>query len=226
MKKKQKKKNDKKKTKACPVSTMSISSTGAEPMGGNLEPLSQSTPSSQTRGKKVDLCDEEGFWCKGIEELAISGQGSLAEALCKKIDTLGFSGPGNHLNENDYHAWCIDDKGLVCDYMTPQLVKNSDYGTDDIIRRPFTAHVIPQRLVQCDKMYDEFLQGRAAEWGSGDVESTKKILLHIIDTPLFPSKNCYIRAKLLHESDPQKYSLVIGSLGFRQADGRIYWEYG
>jgi hypothetical protein len=66
----------------------------------------------------------------------------------------------------------------------------------------------------------------AAEWGEGDVELTKRALLGIIDTPFFPSKNCYIHAKLLHESNPKKHSLVIGSLGYKQADGRIYWEYG
>ena len=47
------------------------------------------------------------------------------------------------------------------------------------------------------------------DFGGGDVEAAEKALLSIIDTPLFPSRNCYIRTKLLHESNPKKYSLVI-----------------
>ena len=31
----------------------------------------------------------------------------LQELRCK-IDDLAFSGPGNSLDMDDYHAWCID----------------------------------------------------------------------------------------------------------------------
>ena len=151
--------------------------------------------------------------------------GMLQDYLCKKIDDMAFSGPGNSLNKDDYHAWCIDDQGTICDYTDEQLMKDVEFGTRDIVRRPFTAHDIAKWLLTCDETYDAFLQRHCAEFG-GDVENAKAILLAIINTPLFPRKNCYIRAKLLHESDPKKYSLVIGSLGFRQADGHIHWEYG
>jgi len=151
--------------------------------------------------------------------------GMLQDYLCKKIDDMAFSGPGNSLNKDDHHAWCIDDQGTICDYTDEQLMKDVEFGTRDIVRRPFTAHDIAKWLLTCDETYDAFLQRHCAEFG-GDVENAKAILLAIINTPLFPRKNCYIRAKLLHESDPKKYSLVIGSLGFRQADGHIHWEYG
>jgi hypothetical protein len=93
-----------------------------------------------------------------------------------------------------------------------------------IFRRPFTAHAIAEWLLTCDETYDASLQGLCAQF-DGDVGNAKAALLSIINTPFFPSKNCYLRAKLLHESDPKKYSLVIGSLGFRQENGRIHWEY-
>jgi hypothetical protein len=151
--------------------------------------------------------------------------GMLRDYLCMKIDDMAFSGPGNSLNKDDYHAWCIDDQGTICDYTDEELMKDVQYGTRDIVRRPFTAHTIAKWLRTCDKTYDAFLQGLCAEYG-GDVRNAKVALLSIINTPLFPRKNCYIRAKVLHESDPNKYSLVIGSLGFRQANGLIHWEYG
>jgi hypothetical protein len=46
----------------------------------------------------------------------------------------------------------------------------SYHGTGDIIQRPFTAYTISQRLAHCDKIYDAFLEGIAAEFG-GDVDS-------------------------------------------------------
>ena len=48
-----------------------------------------------------------------------SAEGVTAAALqdlCCKIDDLAFSGPGNSLNIDDYHAWCVDRQGLVHDY--------------------------------------------------------------------------------------------------------------
>ena len=106
MKKKQRKKNNKKKTKdtytvsqtPTLLTTMTLSSASAEPLGGKLESLHQSTP-SQSRVKE-DLCKEEDL-CKGINDLAFSGPGRVAAALCKGIDDLAFSGPGNHLNKDD-----------------------------------------------------------------------------------------------------------------------------
>jgi hypothetical protein len=215
MKKNQRKENNKKKTKdICTVlqtptllTTMKLSSASAEQLVGKLESLDQSTP-SQTRATKGDLCKEEDL-CKGMDDLAFSDLVKVAAELCKGIDDLAFSGPGNHLNKDDYHAWCIDDEGVVCDYMTQHLAKNSNYGTGDIICRPFTAHLISQWIDQCDKIYDAFLQSIAAEWGEGDVEATKTALLGIINTPFFPSKNCYIPAKLLQESNPQNIHLLL-----------------
>ena len=153
------------------------------------------------------------------------GTESMLQQLRRNIDELAFSGPGNFLDMDDYHAWCIDKQGVVHDYHPEILKLNVKFGTTDIVRLPFTGETLSERLVHCDKTYDAYLQGMIAEFG-GTIEEAKKALLSIIHTPVFPRKNCYIRAKLLYESDPQEYSLVIGSLGFRQADGNIYWEYG
>jgi len=206
MKKKQRKQNNKKKTKH--DSTVTQKPT--------QKPISSTTLSSSTI--LTELLGAQ------LESLSTQTEGDAA-TVCKEIDDLAISGPGNFLNKDDYHAWCIDDKGLICDYSSAQLMEKSYHGTSDIIRRPFTAHEIPKMLVHCDKIYDAFLEGIAAKYG-GDVEGAEKALLSLIDTPLFPSRNCYIRAKLLHKSNPKKYSLVIGSLGFRQDDGNIYWEWG
>ena len=203
MTKNNKKKNKAKKKKtqdtgivmqAPPVpTTMSSSSTLGETLTDTLDSLVQSVDFSVTSG-------------------------AVHDDLCKKIDDLTFTSPGNSVDKDDYHAWCIDDQGRVCDYTDVQLMANVEYGTRDRVRRPFTAHAIAEWLLTCDETYDASLQGLCAQYG-GDVGNAKVALLSIINTPFFPSKNCYLRAKLLHESDPKKYSLVIGSLGFRQENG-------
>ena len=36
------------------------------------------------------------------------GTESMLQELHCKIDDLAFSGPGNSLDMDDYHAWCIE----------------------------------------------------------------------------------------------------------------------
>jgi hypothetical protein len=187
--------------------------------------VTQVPPVAATMSSPPTLAGTLGDMLESLPNDLSSTLGLSQDYLFKKIDDMAFSGPGKSLNKDDYHAWCVNDQGTICDYSDEQLMKDSEFGTRDIVRRPFTAHDIAKWLLTCDETYDTKLQGLCAEFG-GEVENAKAMLLAIIDTPLFPPKNCYLRAKLLHESNPKKYSLVIGSLGFRQADGRIHWEYG
>jgi hypothetical protein len=50
--------------------------------------------------------------------------------------------------------------------------------------------------------------------------------LQMIENSTFPVNQCYARAKLLRDSDPTRFALVLGSLGYRQLDGRVFWECG
>ena len=36
---------------------------------------------------------------------------AISDYISKTIDNLAFSGPGNSLNKDDFHACCIDDVG-------------------------------------------------------------------------------------------------------------------
>ena len=51
-------------------------------------------------------------------------------------------------------------------------------------------------------------------------------LLFMIKNNTFPKDNCYPRAKLLRDSEPSRFALVLGSLGYRQTDGHVFWECG
>jgi len=51
-------------------------------------------------------------------------------------------------------------------------------------------------------------------------------LLQMIENNTFPVKQCYARAKILRDSDPSRFALVLSSLGYRQLDGHVFWECG
>ena len=55
---------------------------------------------------------------------------------------------------------------------------------------------------------------------------SQKEKVEAIENNSFPKRNCLWRAMALKNKDPERYAVVIGSLGFKQADGSIFWEYG
>ncbi len=58
--------------------------------------------------------------------------------------------------------------------------------------------------------------------GDIDVMIAQLTIVLMVNPSHFPDQCCYPRVKLLHQYNLQKYSLVIGSLGFRQPDGTIF----
>jgi len=64
---------------------------------------------------------------------------------------------------------------------------NVEYGTRDIVRRPFTPHAIAEWLLTCDETYDASLQGLCAQF-DGDVGNAKAALLSIINKLLSSCK--------------------------------------
>lgn len=134
----------------------------------------------------------------------------------------GFDGPrytleGTHALSNiDYHAWCVDESNNICDYPDSQIY-HGPYGTTNIIRRPWDADLVAKFLPYLETLFDAFQQMHP---------KTKEQHLRDIENNTFPQNNCYARAKILRDSNEKKYALVVGSLGYVQDDGRIFWEYG
>ncbi len=136
--------------------------------------------------------------------------------------------PGNSIDLHDYHAWCVDKNGDVCNYSNETLMKSVEHPSLKVIRWPFTAHIIPKWLILCKDQYNIYIQNMANANCGGDIDVmiAQLTIVLMANTSHFPDQCCHPCAKLLHHYNPQKYSLVIGSLGFRQADGTIHWEYG
>ena len=72
------------------------------------------------------------------------------------LSSLG-SVPGNPTNDIDYHTWCVDEKCIVCDYPIHQLKEGVEIeiATDNVIYRPWSAHMIVEWLPKLDKIYDK-----------------------------------------------------------------------
>ncbi len=136
--------------------------------------------------------------------------------------------PSNSIHDHDYHAWCVDKKGNVCNYSDATLLMSVEHPSWDLIRRPFSAQFIQKWLVICEDQYKTYIQNMANANCGGDITAmkTQLTIIFMINPSQFPDLCCYPRAKLLHKFNLQKYSLVIGSLGFRHANGTIFWEYG
>ncbi len=41
----------------------------------------------------------------------------------------------------DFHAWCVDERGVVHDYPPDQLIKGNHW-TGDVVRRPWDVNVV------------------------------------------------------------------------------------
>ncbi len=52
--------------------------------------------------------------------------------------------PGNSIDLHDYHAWCVDKNGDVCNYSNEILMKSVEHPSLEVIHWPFTAHIIPK----------------------------------------------------------------------------------
>ena len=118
----------------------------------------------------------------------------------------------------DFHAWCVDDYGLIHDYPDHQLIEGQ-YGTRDVVRRPWDVKVVIAAMPHIEQM-------TKAEFFDKNKHVSTEQFLFMIKNNTFPKDNCYPRAKLLRDSEPSRFALVLGSLGYRQTDGRVFWECG
>lgn len=155
------------------------------------------------------------------EEYDKSLLSKLYAVIAKNNEEDGFKGPRFSLKDGkgflDYHAWCVDDRGNICDYKIDQL-QSGVYPSQKLVYRPWSAHLVVQILPHLDAMFTTFMEQNK--------HCSESDLVREILQDRFPPDNCYIRAKLLHRSNVRKFNIVIGSLGFEQSDGRIFWESG
>ena len=108
----------------------------------------------------------------------------------------------------DAHMWLEDKDGNVLDYDDASLKNASMYGTTTIVRKEFPKH-LQMEVFPYIREAQLFLLQRGLDED------------FMIRTPGF----CWVRA-LLEKRKHKNYKVKIGSLGFVQADGSVFWEYG
>ena len=147
-----------------------------------------------------------------------------AEDLARKesglICTKKSFKEGSLLSYVDYHAWCVDENNNVCDYPDEDLITGSQALCEgaQIVRHPWEDHFVAKIQPQLEAHFTSFFENNQ--------HLTRAKVFQFIDENAFPTKYCYVRAKILHDSNPSKYSIVIGSLGYRKVDGSTWWKYG
>lgn len=117
----------------------------------------------------------------------------------------------------DLHVWIIHN-GKVIDY-DDKVISNSAclYPTDKIVRRPFDVKLQKELMPLIKKKYNEkvtIIRGWDITQAKREVKVWKKTLGY-----------CSVKAIMYKQKYPEA-EIVIGSLGFVQKDGSIFWEFG
>ena len=147
-----------------------------------------------------------------------------------QIDQMGWDGPRREANNGvdtlettkDYHVWLVDleNDGAVVDYPDHQLARGSEYWTNNIVRRAWSNELADAIRPRLEREARTWINHHLDSYGS------RERMMHAIQENRFPIDHCLPRAFFVHESNPSKYRIVIGALGFVQTDGRTFWELG
>jgi len=121
----------------------------------------------------------------------------------------------------DAHCWIQFEDGTTCDYDDVDLSKTSSYGNLDIIRVPFPLDVQIKLLPFVKNIIDRF---------NGTVDGFSKEKMDIVFAQILNTTGyCFIRsylAKPRYTNKGIKCKIVYGSLGFKQANNKYFYEFG
>lgn len=147
-----------------------------------------------------------------------------------QIDQMGWTGPRREANNGvdtlettkDYHVWLVDleNDGAVVDYPDDQLARGSEFWTNRIVRRAWSNELADAIRPRLEREAQIWIRRHLDNYGS------RESMMHAILQNRFPTDYCLPRAFFVHASNPSKYRIVIGALGFVQTDGRTFWELG
>lgn len=121
---------------------------------------------------------------------------------------------------NDLHAWSELPNGKILDYTNATLKESCALSTDDVVRVPFSEEQQQECFVHWQTRYDENVKsGKMCESEGVSMDTLRHIFLN-------EGGWCQYKSLMIHEQTKGRAKVVFGSLGFRQLDGRVYYEYG
>ena len=124
----------------------------------------------------------------------------------------------------DAHMW-IEHEGKVIDYTDEQLKSTSSFGTDDIVRKPFSVEqqrkVYKNVLEMYVKKHELLKKGKKPQYYQGNA-----VTLEWFENDWWQNTgHCFMKALTYKKYNPTA-KIVSGSLGFVQPNGEIFYEYG
>jgi hypothetical protein len=147
------------------------------------------------------------------------------------MDKMGWMGPRKtfiaeeDINTVDYHMWCEDTNGNKDDYTKRQLAMGSKHGTKKVIYKEWKQDWATAVLAKADSEFDKMIEVMMKNNDVTNKEEMIQKLYRAIRANEFPSDQCYMRSKVINLVEPGK-RIVVGSLGFKQNNGKVFWEYG
>jgi hypothetical protein len=124
-------------------------------------------------------------------------------------------------NQFDCHSWVEYDDGTILDYDDISLSKISMLGNLDIVRTPFPLELTLELLPYVKKNINRLLE----IFEKMDREEQEQFLDKVMNQPggcIY--RSYFIKAALIKQG--KKCKIVYGSLGFKQTNGTIFYEYG
>jgi hypothetical protein len=124
-------------------------------------------------------------------------------------------------NQFDCHSWVEYDDGTIDDYDDISLSKISMLGNLDIVRTPFPLELTIELLPYVKKNINRLLE----IFEKMDREEQEQFLDKVMNQPggcIY--RSYFIKAALIKQG--KKCKIVYGSLGFKQSNGTIFYEYG
>jgi hypothetical protein len=116
----------------------------------------------------------------------------------------------------DAHIW-IEDDGKVIDYEDKDLAKNSAYGTYKIVRKEFSIELQVEVLKFAMEIYKKRKEMVDA------MKTNKNLVIYGLDNELVG--NCITKA-IDYKKLNKHAKIKIGSLGFIQKNGDVFYEWG
>jgi hypothetical protein len=122
---------------------------------------------------------------------------------------------------HDLHAWCVLPNGKILDYSKGSLKTCSAYGTEDVVYVPFDEETQQKCLKHWSKRYeDRVVSGDMCREMQCGIMSLYQLFLNQVG--LCQYRSLYIASR----DQKNRIKVVFGSLGFRQPDGSVYYEFG
>ena len=121
----------------------------------------------------------------------------------------------------DIHMWCEQKNE------TGKIIKN-DYDTNTFVSMKKTDKIIYKSLTTKENniawkmIYKRIIKPRLDQMAKLSSEEKNYCIKYFIEN----NGNCIMRSYFLALNSDGKLKIKIGSLGFQQKDGSIFWEYG